>query len=80
MIWQTHAVGGANTAWIAYLAGASLELTIILAVLGGFMALVPDIDGDHAKIHNVGIAGITPFAIFRGGFLFSEQEEVPTTS
>lgn len=47
---------------------APAEMTILLALLAGFAALFPDIDGDHAKIHNVGVAGITPFAIFRGGF------------
>ncbi len=68
MVWQTHAVAGANTAWIAYALGAGIELVILMAVLGAFVALFPDIDGDHAKIHNIGVGGITPFAIFRGGF------------
>jgi len=68
MLWHSHVVVGANAAWISVLFDAPVEYTIGLAILGGFAALVPDIDGNHAKIHNIGIGGVTPLAIFRGGF------------
>jgi inner membrane protein len=68
MLWHSHVAVGANAAWISVLFNAPVEYTIGLAILAGFAALFPDIDGDHAKIHSVGIGKFTPLAIFKGGF------------
>ncbi|MBU2567018.1 metal-dependent hydrolase [Patescibacteria group bacterium] len=51
MTGKTHFVVGANTAWIAYLLLPQDLLFIILPLIGGFAALLPDLDNRHATIH-----------------------------
>lgn len=61
---HTHAILGANAAWLAVLAGVDSSLVLFLAV-GAVAGLLPDIDAQAAKIHFIA-GGI--FGVFRGVF------------
>ncbi len=53
MTGKTHIVVGANTAWIA-VAFLPLDLWfIVLPLVGGVAALLPDLDNRHATIHQL---------------------------
>lgn len=63
---RTHAVVGANAAWIAPLLGGSTNIPLILfALIGAVAALLPDIEAGRAKIQYVA-GGV--FGIFRNIF------------
>lgn len=62
---KTHAIIGANMAWLAALLGYADEKAILFVIAGAGAALLPDIDADDAKIHHLG-GGILHG--FRGGF------------
>ncbi len=65
MTWQTHAAVGANSAWIAALAGTADERLLLLAGAGAVAALLPDIDATGAKVH---FAAGGSLGMFRGIF------------
>ena len=65
MTWQTHALVGANVAWLAALLPSTSASLAIVGALGRVAALLPDIDAQSAKIHYIG-KGI--LGIFRGLF------------
>lgn len=71
MKWYTHAAVGANVVWVS-LAFTPVALTTpLLLVLGGFAALLPDMDSDKAKIHFMWQGFFAPFhkiAKHREGF------------
>jgi membrane-bound metal-dependent hydrolase YbcI (DUF457 family) len=53
MTGKTHIVVGANTAWIA-VALLPLDLWfIVLPIIGGVAALLPDLDNRHATVHQL---------------------------
>ncbi len=54
MTGQTHAVVGANAAWIAALAGAADPSIAPLILVGAIAGLLPDLDAGAAKIHFIG--------------------------
>ena len=64
MMWQTHAIVGANAAWIAVVF-SDTQAVLLLLIAGAFGGLLPDIDASAAKVHFLG-RGI--FGIFRGVF------------
>ena len=51
MTGKTHFVVGANTAWLAYLFLPQDLWFIVLPLIGGVAALLPDLDNRHASIH-----------------------------
>lgn len=65
MTGRTHAVVGANAAWIAAFLGNSDDRVFLLAIAGAFAGILPDIDAGGAKIHHV-VGGA--FGAFRGVF------------
>lgn len=64
MTGKTHAIVGANAAWIAVLFG-SPDSGIFLALVGAIAGLLPDIDAGTAKIH---FLGGSVLGAFRGIF------------
>lgn len=65
MTWKTHALVGANAAWIVALYPAAAPNIFLLLAAGALGGLLPDIDAGTAKIHFVG-GGTLGF--FRGIF------------
>lgn len=61
MKWYTHAVIGANAAWVAYPLGVVDDRAGLLLVAGGLAALLPDIDATSAKIHYIAGGLLQPF-------------------
>ncbi|MFZ6015454.1 MAG: metal-dependent hydrolase [Patescibacteria group bacterium] len=51
MTGKTHFVVGANTAWAAFLFVPQDSWFIVLPLIGGIAALLPDLDNRHATIH-----------------------------
>lgn len=78
MKWYTHAAIGANAVWLTTLTQDVTSGTLLLAVLGAFASLLPDIDAgwgktSGAKIHHIGYGVFRPFrGMFRHrGFFHS---------
>lgn len=60
----THALGGALTAslFITFNIPHTYPL-LVLSAVGGFAALLPDMDNSESTIEHISISGIQPFAI-----------------
>lgn len=65
MTWRTHSVVGANAVWLTTITGVD-QWSIVFIVIGGFVALIPDIDATNARIHYM-FGKI--FSLFRGVFV-----------
>lgn len=71
MTWQTHAMVGANAAWIPVVLGVADERLLLVAGAGAFAALLPDIDAPYAKIHTIGKRSFSSFRnVFRHRHFF----------
>lgn len=57
----THLILGANTAWLVVATGFH---PAILALVGAFGALVPDLDASDSTLKHIQAKGIKPFYIF----------------
>lgn len=53
MTGKTHFVVGANSAWVAFVFLPTDLWFIVLPVVGGFAALLADLDNRHATIHQI---------------------------
>jgi membrane-bound metal-dependent hydrolase YbcI (DUF457 family) len=51
MTGKTHFVIGANVAWVAYLIVPKDMWFLLLPLIGGISALLPDLDNRHATVH-----------------------------
>ena len=59
---KTHAIIGANAAWITMASQQPIDLwTIGFVGIGAFAALLPDIEATNAKIHHIGGGIFRPF-------------------
>lgn len=65
MTGRTHAVVGANAAWIVALAGSGDGRLFLFVIIGALAGLLPDIDAGGAKIHHVAGGAL---GAFRGVF------------
>jgi membrane-bound metal-dependent hydrolase YbcI (DUF457 family) len=57
----THLILGANTAWLLIATGFN---PVILALVGAFGALIPDLDASDSTIKHIQTKGIKPFYVF----------------
>lgn len=60
---HTHAIWGANMAWLALFAGPLHESAIILVVLGALGGLLPDVDASESMIHKLSYGITAPLGI-----------------
>lgn len=61
---KTHAVLGANAAWLGLILQPVTPYTILLIPIGALAGLLPDIDAEDATIHHLGGGAL---GVFRGG-------------
>jgi len=54
MTGRTHAIVGANAAWLTVALGMVDKYSALFVAVGAFVALLPDIDASDAKIHHIG--------------------------
>ncbi len=60
---HTHAIWGANMAWLAIFAGSLNESAILLVVLGALGGLLPDIDASESTIHKLSYGLTAPIGM-----------------
>src|SRR3989338_1177983 len=60
---HTHAIWGANMAWLAIFAGLLNESAILLVALGALGGLLPDIDASESTIHKLSYGLTAPLGI-----------------
>ena len=73
MTGKTHAIIGANAAWLALLGDVPPTHLILFLIAGTIAGLLPDIDAQSAKIHHIGggVLGIFGGAFQHRGFFHS---------
>jgi len=73
MSWRTHAILGANVAWLAAAVGGIDQYAIYWPVVGALAGLLPDVDASSAKIQYMGggILGMLRGVFEHRGFFHS---------
>jgi membrane-bound metal-dependent hydrolase YbcI (DUF457 family) len=73
MTGKTHAIIGANAAWLALLQNVPPTHLVLFLIAGTIAGLLPDIDAQSAKIHHIGggVLGIFGGAFAHRGFFHS---------
>ena len=63
---ETHFLIGANTAWLFTLFESHIIAInpLVLPIMGGFTALLPDLDAEHSKIKYIKLKDVQLFAPF----------------